>query len=52
MITRQRIQDVMPKTNKQSGLLALGVLSVLLAVPTLLYMWVAKKDKDKREAYY
>jgi len=52
MITRQRIQDVMPKTNKQSGFLALGVLSILLAVPTLLYMWMVKKESNKREVYY
>ncbi len=52
MITRQRIQDVMPKTNKQSGFLALGVLSILLAVPTLLYMWMVKKESNKKEVYY
>jgi hypothetical protein len=52
MITRQRIQDVMPKANKQSGILAIGVLSILLAVPTLIYMWLVKKESNKKEAYY
>ena len=42
----------MPKTNKQSGFLALGVLSILLAVPTLLYMWMVKKESNKKEVYY
>lgn len=52
MTKRYSLEDVLPKTNKQGGLLALGVLSVLLAVPTLIYMWIAKKDKDKKEVFY
>lgn len=52
MTKRYSLEDVIPKTNKQGGFIALGVLSILLAVPTLIYMWVTKKDKDKKEVYY
>lgn len=52
MITKKSIPNVMPKTNTSGGVVTLGVLSVLLAIPTLLYMWLAKKEKDKKEVYY
>lgn len=52
MISRRNLEDVMPKTNKQSGILALGVLAVLLAVPTLLYLWIVKRESNNNKANY
>lgn len=52
MISRGSLEDVMPKTNRQSGILALGVLAVLLAVPTLLYLWIVKRDSNNNEVNY
>lgn len=53
MITRQSVYDTMPKANKKNGALGLGVLAVFLAIPTLLFMWLGKKESnDKKEVYY
>lgn len=52
MIVKDRIADVMPKTKTNGGFVALGIFSFVLAIPTLLYMLVAKKEKKNKEAYY
>lgn len=52
MIVKDRIADVMPKTKKNGGIVALGIFSFVLAIPTLIYMIVAKKESKNKEAYY
>jgi hypothetical protein len=52
MIVKDRIDDVLPKSRKNGGIVALGIFSFLLAIPTLLYMIVAKKESKNKEAYY
>jgi hypothetical protein len=52
MIVNDRIADVMPKTKKSGGILVLGIFSFILAIPTLIYMIVAKKESKNKEAYY
>lgn len=52
MIVKDRLDEVMPKTNKNGGFLALGIFSFVLALPTILYMIVSKKESKNKEAYY
>ena len=52
MKASNKIDDVMPKTGKGAGLKTLGILSVVLAVPTVIYMLlVSKKEKEKEAGY-
>ncbi|MFA5637707.1 MAG: hypothetical protein WCY49_03380 [Anaerovoracaceae bacterium] len=52
MKAAKKLDEVMPKTGKGSSAKALGLFSVLLAIPTVIYMLlVSRKEKEKEAGY-
>lgn len=52
MKAANKIDEVMPKTGKGSSTKTLGLFSLLLAIPTVIYMLLISKREKEKEARY